>query len=105
MRKGNIDKVALALGISQRRVHGLAAEGVIPHPKDGRHDVPTCRKLYKAYKLASDKTFRIQKERERAQRDLDAGRPVRWSIELAAEEFGLSEALLRRRLRQIGLSA
>ena len=68
MRKGNIDKTAKALGISQRRVHGLVAEGVFPRPQRGMHDIAKCRRLYERYRLATDKAYRIQCEREACQR-------------------------------------
>jgi hypothetical protein len=103
MRKGNIDKTAIALGVSQRRVHGLVAQGVLPKPKCGVHNIAKCIALYDRYRIATDKAYRIQKEREQCQRDLDAGRPLRLSSELAAEEFGISERRLRERLRQAGL--
>jgi hypothetical protein len=102
MRKGNIDKTAVALGISQHRAHGVVAEGVLPKPRNGMHNIAKCRTLYQAYRLSKDKAYRIQMEREQLQRDLDAGKPGRWSIELAADEFGVSEKFLRRRLRAIG---
>ena len=103
VRKGNIDKVAIALGISHRRVHSLVAEGVLPKPKRGMHRIGKCVQLYEQYRLSCNKAYRIQKEREECQRDLDAGRPLRMSIELAAEEFGIPERRLRERFQQAGL--
>jgi hypothetical protein len=101
MRKGNIDKTAIALGISQRRVHGLVAEGVLPKPRNGRHNIAKCRVLYETYLRRTNKAYRIQCEREEFQRRLDAGLPVAWSVELAAEEFGVSEKRIREGLRRI----
>ena len=103
MQKGNVDKTAVALGISQRRVQGLVAEGVLPKPKRGQHRIGKCIQLYDQYRLSCNKAYRIQKEREECQRDLDAGRPLRLSIELAAEEFGIPERRLRERFQQAGL--
>ena len=103
MQKGNVDKTAVALGISQRRVHGLVAEGVLPKPSRGVHKIAKCRRLYEEYRIRTDKAYRLEKEREQCQRDLDAGLPLRLSIELAAEEFGVSEERIRRGLRRIGL--
>jgi hypothetical protein len=103
MIKGNIDKTAAALGLSQRRIHGLVAEGVLPKPRRGIHRVAKCASLYEQYRLATDKEYRLQKEREQCQADLDAGRPLRMSIELAAREFGVSEEQIRKGLRRQGL--
>jgi len=102
MKKGNIDKTAIALGISQRRVHGLVAEGALPRPRNGRHDIAKCRVHYEAYLRRTNKAYRIQCEREECQRRLDAGLPIAWSVELAADEFGCDERWLRKRLREIG---
>jgi len=103
MRKGNIDKTAVALGISQRRVRGLVAEGVLPQPSCGIHNIAKCRRLYEQWRLERNKAYRIQKEREQCQRDVDAGRPLRMSVELAAIEFGVSEERIRQGLRRQGL--
>jgi len=103
MRKGNIDKAAIALGVSQRRVHGLVAEGVLPKPKRGMHKIGKCKALYEAYRLAHDKAYRIAKAREELEADSAAGRPLRWTIELAAVEFGVTEECIRRGLRRQGL--
>ena len=103
MRKGNIDKTALALGISQRRVHGLVAEGVLPKPRNGRHNIAKCAVLYEAYLRRTNKAYRIQCEREEVQARLDAGLPIATTIELAAEEFRVDERWLRKRLREIGV--
>ena len=102
MRKGNIDKTAVALGVSQRTVHGLVAEGVLPKPKNGIHNIRKCQELYEVYRLRHDKAYRIQRDREELAADLAAGRPLRWTIELAAVEFGVSEELLHRRLHEMG---
>ena len=80
------------------------AEKVLPKPKRGIYRIGKCVELYrKECRLERDKTVRIQREREQCQRDLDAGRPLRMSIELAAEEFGIPEQRLRKAFRQVGL--
>lgn len=103
VRKGNVDKLAECLGISPRRVHGLVAEGVLPKPKRGMHKIGKCIKAYEQYRLECDKAYRLQKEAAQCQRDIDAGRPLRMSIELAAIEFGVTEERIRQGLRREGL--
>jgi hypothetical protein len=103
MRKGNIDQVARELGISQRRVHGLVAEGVLDRPVNGVHDIAKCVAAYLAYCIARDKEFLLAYEAAKLQEDADAGRPLRWSIALAAREFGMPESVLRERVRRAGI--
>ena len=103
MRKGNVDKIAAALGISPRRIRGLVAENVLPKPKRGIYNIGKCVRAYEQYRLETNKRYRMQRQAEQCQRDLDAGRPLRMSIELWAIELGISERWLRERFRQAGL--
>jgi AraC-like DNA-binding protein len=85
-----------------RRIYALVEEGILPKPVDGNYDIKECVTCYLAYRIATDKEARIEWERWQMAEDLKAGRPLRWTVELAAREFGVSEAWLRRRLKQTG---
>ena len=87
--------------MSKRRIYDLMEERVLPKPRNGKHNVKECRKRYHAYKVEHDKESRIARDAAQAQADLDAGRPIRWTVELAAREFCVSEARLRRELARI----
>jgi hypothetical protein len=76
---------------------------VLPPPKRGMHNVWQCPVLYHNYLKRRNKEYRIQDEREQCQRDLNARRRLRMSIELAAMEFNVSEERIHRGLRRMGL--
>jgi len=59
--------------------------------------------LYEQYRLECNKAYRLQKEAEECQRDLDAGRPLRMPLEMVAVQFGIPEKRLREAFRQAGL--
>jgi hypothetical protein len=103
MRKGNIDQVALKLGLSQRRIHELVAEGVFDRPVNGIHEIGKCVVAYLAYCIVRDKEFLLAYEAAKLQEDADAGRPMRFSIALGAREFGIPERVLRSRLERAGI--
>jgi AraC-like DNA-binding protein len=102
MLKTNIKAVAEKLRISRRRIYALVEDGILPKPVDGNYDIKECVTCYLAYRIATDKEARIAWDRWQMAEDLKAGRPVRWTIGLAAREFGVSEAWLRRRLKETG---
>lgn len=103
MKKGNIDLVARKLGISQRRVHELVAEGVFDRPRNGMHKIAKCVVDYLVYRIARDKDFLLAYEAAKVQQDADAGRPIRMSIALWARELGMPERVLRHRITQAGI--
>jgi AraC-like DNA-binding protein len=103
MRKGNIDQLARELGISQRRVHRLVAEGVFDSASRRHPRHCEVQKALPGVSARARQKARIARDAAQAQADLDAGRPIRWTIELAAREFGVSGSLLRRRLREVGV--